>query len=105
MASKLELVEYIAEQFSDAGTITYRKMFGEYGIYCNGKFFASVCDDNLFIKITDEVKKAFPDLKQAPPYDGAKPNFLIENIDDREFLTTLAQMTCKALSESKKRGK
>ena len=40
MASKPEFVEYIADQLSDAGSITYRKMFGEYGLYCDGKIFA-----------------------------------------------------------------
>ena len=52
MASKIEFVEYIADQLKSAGVITYRKMFGEYGFYCDGKFFAVVCDDQLFIKIT-----------------------------------------------------
>lgn len=37
MASKPEFVEFVADQLRDAGIITYRKMFGEYGLYCNGK--------------------------------------------------------------------
>ncbi|SFD31809.1 TfoX/Sxy family protein [Clostridium uliginosum] len=37
MASNLEFVEYVCEQISDSGTITYRKMFGDYGVYCNAK--------------------------------------------------------------------
>ena len=40
MASSLEFVQYAADQLSDAGTISYRKMFGEYGLYCDGKFLA-----------------------------------------------------------------
>ena len=28
MASKLEFVEYVADQLGEAGEITYRKMFG-----------------------------------------------------------------------------
>ena len=47
MASNPEFVQYIADQLKEAGIITYRKMFGEYGIYCDGKFFATVCDDQL----------------------------------------------------------
>ena len=30
MASKMEFVEYVADQLREAGNITYRKMFGEY---------------------------------------------------------------------------
>ena len=39
MASKIEFVEFVVDQMKEAGTITYRKMFGEYGIYCDGKIF------------------------------------------------------------------
>ena len=35
MASTLEFAEYVCDQISGAGSITYKKMFGEYGIYCN----------------------------------------------------------------------
>ena len=37
MASKEEFVTYIANQLEGAGNITYRKMFGEYGMYCDNK--------------------------------------------------------------------
>ena len=53
MASRLEYVQYVAEQLSGAGEITYKKMFGEYGLYCDGKIFANVSDDQLFVKITE----------------------------------------------------
>lgn len=98
MASRPEFVQYVADQLEGAGSITYRKMFGEYGMYCDGKIFALICDDQLFIKITEAGKKAAPHLEIAPPYEGAKPYFLIEDIDDREFLTEFVAETCKELS-------
>lgn len=97
MASGAEFVQYVADQFDDAGIITYRKMFGEYGLYCDGKFFASVCDDRLFVKITEAGRKYAPHLETAPPYEGAKPYFLVEEVDDRAFLTELARVTCAEL--------
>lgn len=42
MASTREYVEFVAGQLSGAGAITYRKLFGEYGLYCDGKFFGTV---------------------------------------------------------------
>jgi TfoX/Sxy family transcriptional regulator of competence genes len=59
----LEFVQYIAEQLHDAGCITYRKMFGEYGMYCDRKKFALICDDQLFIKITDVSHRLCPEPK------------------------------------------
>ncbi len=101
MASRLEFVQFIVDQLADAGAITYRKMFGEYGIYCDGKFFAMVCDDQLFMKITDKGKQLAPELEEAPPYPGAKPCFLIDDVDDKEFLVPLAVETCHALPAPK----
>lgn len=66
MSSKIEFVEYVAEQCRGAGEITYKKMFGEYGLYCNGKIFALVCDDQFFVKIADEVKALYPKLPEKP---------------------------------------
>lgn len=101
MASSPEFVQYVADQLSGAGTITYKKMFGEYGVYCDGKIFADVCDDQLFIKITEAGRALYPGLTEAPPYEGAKNYFLIEDIDDRDFLTALTMATCQALPEPK----
>ncbi len=106
MASRLEFVQYIAEQLHDAGDITYRKMFGEYGLYCDGKNFALVCDDQLFIKITDVGRRLCPELREAAPYEGAKNYFLIEAVDNRDTLVSLATATCAALPEPKpKKGR
>ncbi len=106
MATKAEFMEYVADQLRDVGNITYRKMFGEYGIYCDGKIFAVACDDQLFFKITEAGRAVCPDLPEEPPYEGAKPYFLVEEADDRELLTRLAVETCKELPPPKpKKGK
>ena len=97
MASNLEFVEYAAEQMAGAGNITFRKMFGEYGIYCDGKIFGVICDDQLYIKVTEAGQKMAPQLPKASPYTGAKPHFLVEDVDDREFLTGFVTATCKEL--------
>lgn len=107
MASHAEFVEYVAEQMQQAGSIRSKKMFGEYGLYCDGMFFAVICDDQLFVKITPQGEAAFPDLPKVPPYPGAKDNFLVEDVDDRDQLTRLVRITCEALmlQPAKKRRK
>ena len=96
MASHPDFVNYVAEQLRGAGTIRSRKMFGEYGLYCDGLFFAVICDDQLFVKPAPEVEAAFPELPKAPPYDGAKDYILVEDVDDRDAMTALARLTCLA---------
>lgn len=99
MASRIEFVEFIADQLREAGDITYRKMFGEYGIYCNGKIFGVICDDQLFLKITKAGQELCPDLPKAPPYEGAKNYFLVEDVEDGEALAKLVTATYGELPE------
>lgn len=97
MATNQDFVQYIADQMSRAGEITYRKMFGEYGLYCNGMFFALTCDDKLFVKPTEAGKAILGAPVMRPPYMGSKDWFYIENVDDHELLTALAKATFAAV--------
>ena len=97
MASHQDFVDYVAEQLQGAGTIRSRKMFGEYGLYCDELFFAVICDDQLFVKVTPEGEAAFPDLPKAPPYEGARDYILVEDVEDRDTMTALTRLTCLAL--------
>lgn len=103
MASTLEFVTYVADQLALAGTITWKRMFGEYGLYCDQVFFGVICDDQLFIKITPPVAESMPDCPKAPPYAGAKESFLIEDLDDRERLAHIVSLTCEHLPKPKPR--
>lgn len=97
MASHPDFVNYVAEQLREAGAIRSRKMFGEYGLYCDDVFFAVICDDQFFVKVTPQGEAAFPDLPKAPPYEGAKDSFLVEDVENREQMTKLARITCEVL--------
>lgn len=105
MASKPEFVQYIADQLSGAGEITYRKMFGEYGMYLDGKIFSVICEDQFYVKVTEAGRRFAPELEEAPPYEGAKPYFLAEELDDKEWLTALAKETWKELPVPKPKKK
>jgi hypothetical protein len=40
MASRQTTVDFILDQIEGAGTVSAKKMFGEYGIYCDDKMVA-----------------------------------------------------------------
>ena len=106
MASHQDFVDYVAEQLREAGAICSRKMFGEYGLYCDGIFFAVICDDQLVVKVTPAGEAAVPQLPKASPYEGAKDYIWVEDVDDRDTLTALTRLTCLALqAQPKKRRK
>lgn len=102
MASNKDFVEFIVDQIKDAGVVTYRKMFGEYAIYSDGKVVALVCDNRLFVKPTEGGRSFVGDIEEAPAYPGAKPSFLIEDqLEDREWLSELIRITTRELPEPK----
>ena len=103
MASHRDFVDYVAEQLREAGVIRAKRMFGEYGLYCDGIFFAVICDDQLFVKRTPQGEEAFPNLPKAPPYAGAKDYILVEDVDNRETMAALVRLTCLALAPKKRR--
>ena len=104
MASSLSYVEFVMEQLSGAGAITYRRMFGEYGLYCDGKYFACVCDGRLLVKITPAGEALLPDCPRGIPYEGGG-EMLLPDVEDRETLTALTRATCAALPEKNPRKK
>ena len=58
MASDQGYVDYIRDQAAPAVDIAYRKMFGEYALYLDGKVVALVCDNHLFVKPTADGRRA-----------------------------------------------
>ena len=69
-------------------------------------FFAVICDDQFFVKVTLQGEAAFPDLPKAPPYEEAKDSFLVEDVENRKLMTELTRITCEALkSKLQKTGR
>ncbi len=106
MASDQKFVDFITDQIKRAGEITAKKMFGEYGIYSDGKMFGLICDNKLFIKPTKAGREFIGKVVESPPYPGAKPSFLIgDKIEDSEWLSKLIRISLKELPEPKPKSK
>lgn len=61
------------------------------------RYSGLICDDCLYVKPTESGKAALRHVVKCPPYEGAKDYFLIEDIDNREYLSMLVRETCKEL--------
>lgn len=105
MATKKEYLEFILDQLSELDNISHRQMMGEYIIYHNGKIAAYLCDDRLLVKPVKSAVEMMPEARYEPPYEGAKDMILVEDVDDREFLTELFEKMYPELPEVKKKNK
>jgi TfoX/Sxy family transcriptional regulator of competence genes len=102
MASDKSFVDFVVDQIENAGQITYKKMFGEYALYCDGKVIALVCDNRLLVKPTEAGRSFIGNVVEASAYTGAKLSFLIDDrIEDREWISNLIRITFNELPEQK----
>lgn len=102
MATDLETILYLCDQAGLGARLTYRKMFGEYAFYVDGKVVALVCDDRLFLKPNEAAARLLDTPSLAPAYRGSKDYFLLEEeTEDRDRLRELLTATADALPPPK----
>ena len=99
MASSKEFKDFILDQLRDLQNIEIKSMMGEYLLYYNKVLFGGIYDDRFLIKKTINNKKY--SLPEQIPYKNAKPMYLVENLDDCEYLTNLAVSTCADLKQKR----
>lgn len=110
MPSALEFVAYVADQLREAGGITYKKLFGEYGLWRNGLFFGTVEDNRLYVKVTGAGLNVLRDAGTAgpepvAPHGGNPDMYCVEELDDTDFLKRLVLETCGELEQKRGHGK
>lgn len=106
MASEQTFVDFVLDQINKPGEITTKKMFGEYGLYCDEKLFGLICDNKLFIKPTESGRAYIGQVVEMAPYGGAKPSFLIEEqLENSAWLSELVRITVGELPVPKPKKK
>ena len=89
MASSKEYLDFVLGQLSELDEITYRAMMGEFIIYYRGKIVGGIYDDRLLVKPIKAAISYMPAATYESPYEGAKEMLLVDEVDNREFLTGL----------------
>jgi DNA transformation protein len=99
MSSSQRNVDFILEQIAGAGGVSARKMFGEYGLYCDGRLVALVCDDQLFVKPTEAGRAFIGEVDPVSPYPQARLWYRIgdDQWDERDWLARLIAITTEQL--------
>ena len=105
MASSKEYLDFILEQLSDLEEISYRAMMGEYIVYYRGKIVGGIYDDRFLVKPIKSAIAYMPNAKYELPYDGAKEMLLVDDVDNKEYLTGLFNSMYKELPAIKTKKK
>ena len=98
MASDQGFVDFVHDQLGRSRHISFRKMFGEYAMYYDGKVVALICDNQLFVKPTAGGRAMLRQVTEGCPYPGAQPHLLIDSqLEGPDFALKLVQVTASEL--------
>ena len=95
MSSSNQFKDFILEQLRELDNITCKAMMGEFLLYYNGVLFGGIYDDRFLIKRTRSNKEY--SLPEEIPYENAKPMYMVENLDDVDYLSNLIKITYEDL--------
>ena len=89
MTASKEYLNFMLEQLSELGEITYKSMMGEYIIYYRGIIVGGIYDDRFLVKPVKSAIAYIPNANYELPYDGAKEMLLVDDVDNKDYLTGL----------------
>ena len=89
MASSQNYLKFILEQLSGLNDISYRAMMGEFILYYHGKIVGGIYDERLLVKPVKSAIAYMKNLSYELPYDGAKEMLLVDDVDNKEYLSGL----------------
>ena len=105
MATTKDYAAFVCDCVFRYGEVRARKMFGEYMVYLNDRPILLVCDNTVFVKKLPEVSALLPeDAPSGYPYEGAKEMLLVEEVDNKEFLTELFEVMHDELPSPKRKN-
>lgn len=103
MPSSKEYLEYVMDQLSGLQDVAYKAMMGEYIIYYRGKIVGGIYDDRFLVKPVKAALTMMPDAEMEIPYEGAKEMILVDDVENRSFLTELLENMYEELPAPKKK--
>ena len=78
MPTSKETAELILRKLRHPDRISAKRMFGEFGLYADGKMVAVICDDRLYVKIAPASQELEDQCEKGEPYPRAKPHYLVD---------------------------
>ncbi|MEO0412638.1 MAG: TfoX/Sxy family protein [Pseudomonadota bacterium] len=105
MGNSADYIAYLIDTLEPLGFIQSRAMFGGHGLYFDGRMFALVADDTLYLKVDDQNRAAFEaeglDPFRYPKKDGEQAVMAYYQapsaaLDDTDILLDWARLGIEA---------
>lgn len=103
MATELSYIQFVVEQLRGEDA-TFKKMFGEYMVYIDGKPVLLVCDNTVFVKEVKELEEIMAEADKGYPYEGAKEHYILD-IENAELVEKAVDILKRVIPLPKKKIK
>ena len=66
LQTRSDFVDHVVETMREFGPVTAKAMFGGWGLYHEGLFFALIAEEALYLKVDDENRARFESANLQP---------------------------------------
>jgi DNA transformation protein len=78
MVASDSFVEFLREQLAPLGAITFRRMFGKTGVFCDALMFGMVTENTMYFRVDDDNRAKFEEAEAYPPLNYSKKGVIID---------------------------
>lgn len=102
MSTSKEYMQFVLDQLEEFPDVTYRKMFGEYMVYLQGRPVLLVCDNCAMVKKLPELAELMRSAPDGLPYEGARGHSVLD-LEDRELVRQVMDILLRVTPPPKRR--
>ena len=103
MATSREYALFVENLFRGVEGFSMKRMFGEYGIYLQGRVLGFLCDEQILLQDTPTARKLLPDAERKELFPGSKLFIIFSDEGNHHLLQSVAQAMWEELPLPKSR--
>lgn len=103
MATSREYALFVENLFRGVDGFSMKRMFGEYGIYLQGRVLGFLCDEQILLQDTPTARKLLPNAERKELFPGSKQFIIFSDEGNHHLLQSVAQAMWEELPVPKPR--
>lgn len=103
MATSREYALFVENLFREVDGFSMKRMFGEYGIYLQGRVLGFLCDEQILLQDTPIARKLLPNAERKELFPGSKLFIIFSDEGNHHLLQSVAQAMWEELPVPKPR--
>ena len=103
MATSREYALFVENLFRGVDGFSMKRMFGEYGIYLQGRVLGFLCDEQILLQDTPTARKLLPNAERKELFPGSKLFIIFSDEGNHHLLQSVAQAMWEELPVPKPR--